>query len=180
MTDTQSKHVTHWIGGKPWTGEAERRGDIYNPATGHLSGTVDFASKQDVDDAVSVAKEAAKTWGRVSLSKRATVLFAFRELVKNHATELAKLITDEHGKVASDAAGEVARGLEVVEFACGIPHLLKGGFSENVSTGVDSYSIRQPLGVVAGITPFNFPAMVPMWMFPVRSEEHTSELQSPA
>src|SRR6202034_214976 len=158
---------THWIGGKPWTGEAERRGDIYNPATGHISGTVDFASSQDVDEAVRTAKEAAKTWGRVSLSKRATVLFAFRELVKNHATELAKLITDEHGKVASDAAGEVARGLEVVEFACGIPHLLKGGFSENVSTDVDSYSIRQPLGVVAGITPFNFPAMVPMWMFPV-------------
>src|ERR1700723_1717019 len=167
MTTEAAKHVTHWIGGKPWTGEAERRGDIYNPATGHVSGTVDFASKQDVDDAVSVAKEAAKTWGRVSLSKRATVLFAFRELVKNHATELAKLITDEHGKVASDAAGEVARGLEVVEFACGIPHLLKGGFSENVSTGVDAYSIRQPLGVAAGITPFNFPAMVPMWMFPL-------------
>src|ERR1700735_4567061 len=166
-TDTHNKHVTHWIGGKPWTGEAERRGYIYNPATGHISGTVDFASTQDVDDAVKTAKEAAKTWGKVSLSKRATVLFAFRELVKNHATDLAKLITDEHGKVASDAAGEVARGLEVVEFACGIPHLLKGGFSENVSTGVDSYSIRQPLGVVAGITPFNFPAMVPMWMFPV-------------
>src|ERR1700729_3987279 len=166
-SDTQSKHVTHWIGGKPWTGEAERRGDIYNPATGHISGTVDFASTQDVDQAVKTAKEAAKTWGKVSLSKRATVLFAFRELVKNHATELAKLITDEHGKVASDAAGEVARGLEVVEFACGIPHLLKGGFSENVSTGVDSYSIRQPLGVVAGITPFNFPAMVPMGMFPI-------------
>src|ERR1700728_4171281 len=166
-TDSQSKHVTHWIGGKPWTGEAERRGDIYNPATGHISGTVDFASTQDVDEAVKTAKEAAKTWGKVSLSKRATVLFAFRELVKNHATELAKLITDEHGKVASDAAGEVARGLEVVEFACGIPHLLKGGFSENVSTGVDAYSIRQPLGVVAGITPFNFPAMVPMWMFPI-------------
>src|SRR6202453_4572038 len=166
-TDTQNKHVTHWIGGKPWTGEADRRGDIYTPATGHISGTVDFATKQDVDDAVKTATEAAKSWGRVSLAKRATVLFAFRELVKNHATELAKLITAEHGKVASDAAGEVARGLEVVEFACGIPHLLKGGFSENVSTGVDSYSIRQPVGVVAGITPFNFPAMVPMWMFPL-------------
>src|ERR1700729_848416 len=166
-TDTQNKHVTHWIGGKPWTGEAERRGDIYNPATGHISGTVDFASTQDVDQAVKTAKEAAKTWGKASLSKRATVLFAFRELVKNHAKELAKLITDEHGKVASDAAGEVARGLEVVEFACGIPHLLKGSYSENVSTRIDSYSIRQPLGVVAGITPFNFPAMVPMWMFPL-------------
>src|ERR1700721_1644383 len=106
-TDSQSKHVTHWIGGEPWTGEAERRGDIYNPATGHVSGTVDFASKQDVDDAVSVAQEAAKTWGRVSLSKRATVLFAFRELVKNHATALAKLITDDHGRVPPHAAGEV-------------------------------------------------------------------------
>src|SRR5580700_4999030 len=167
MATEATKHVTHWIGGKPWTGEADRRGDIYNPATGHISGTVDFASKQDVDDAVRVATEAAKTWGKVSLSKRATTLFAFRELVKNHTAELAALITAEHGKVASDAAGEVARGLEVVEFACGIPHLLKGGYSENVSTGVDSYSMRQPLGVVAGITPFNFPAMVPMWMFPL-------------
>src|ERR1700735_4434313 len=166
-TDTHNKHVTHWIGGKPWTGEAERRGYIYNPATGHISGTVDFASTQDVDDAVKTAKEAAKTWGKVSLSKRATVMFAFRELLRSHQAELASLISAEHGKVAADAAGEVARGIEVVEFACGIPHLLKGGFSENVSAGVDAYSIRQPLGVVAGITPFNFPAMVPMWMFPV-------------
>jgi len=162
-----SKHITHWIGGKPWDGEAERHGDVYDPATGQVSGRVDFAAPAEVDLAVQAAAEAFQTWRRVSLARRATVLFAFRELVKNHATELAKLITDEHGKVASDAAGEVARGLEVVEFACGIPHLLKGGFSENVSTGVDSYSIRQPLGVVAGITPFNFPAMVPMWMFPV-------------
>jgi len=162
-----AKHVTHWIGGKPWTGTAQRQGDIYNPATGQVTGVVDFATQADVDDAVAAAKEAAKSWGRTSLTKRTTVLFAFRELVKNHTAELAALITSEHGKVASDAAGEVARGIEVVEFACGIPHLLKGGFSENVSTGVDSYSIRQPLGVVAGITPFNFPAMVPMWMFPV-------------
>jgi malonate-semialdehyde dehydrogenase (acetylating) / methylmalonate-semialdehyde dehydrogenase len=161
------KHCTHWIGGKPWTGDAGRRGDIYNPATGQVSGTVDFATQADVDEAVAAAVLAAKSWGRVSLAKRATVLFAFRELVKSHVTELAALITAEHGKVASDAAGEVARGLEVVEFACGIPHLLKGGFSENVSSSVDSYSIRQPLGVVAGITPFNFPAMVPMWMFPL-------------
>jgi len=109
MTTEAAKHVTHWIGGKPWTGEAERRGDIYNPATGHVSGTVDFASKQDVDDAVSVAQEAARTWGRVSLSKRATVLFAFRELVRRHHGELAALISAEHGKVATDAAGEVAR-----------------------------------------------------------------------
>jgi malonate-semialdehyde dehydrogenase (acetylating)/methylmalonate-semialdehyde dehydrogenase len=162
-----AKHVTHWIGGKPWDGTAERRGDIYDPSTGQVTGTVDFATTAIVDDAVAAARAAAKAWGRTSLTKRATVLFAFRELVKSHTAELAALITAEHGKVAADAAGEVARGLEVVEFACGIPHLLKGGFSENVSTGVDSYSIRQPLGVVAGITPFNFPAMVPMWMFPV-------------
>jgi malonate-semialdehyde dehydrogenase (acetylating)/methylmalonate-semialdehyde dehydrogenase len=162
-----TRHVTHWIGGKPWTGRAQRQGDIYDPATGQVTGVVDFAGRRDVGDAVAAAKLAAQPWGRTSLAKRATVLFAFRELVDRHARELAALITSEHGKVAADAAGEVARGLEVVEFACGLPHLLKGGFSENVSTGVDSYSIRQPLGVVAGITPFNFPAMVPMWMFPV-------------
>jgi len=161
------KHVTHWIGGKPWVGKAQRRGDIYDPATGQVSGAVDFATPEEVDEAVGAAAEALKTWRRVSLAKRATTMFAFRELVKQHTDELATLITQEHGKVASDAAGEVARGLEVVEFACGIPHLLKGGYSENVSTGVDSYSIRQPVGVVAGITPFNFPAMVPMWMFPI-------------
>jgi malonate-semialdehyde dehydrogenase (acetylating) / methylmalonate-semialdehyde dehydrogenase len=162
-----TKHVTHWIGGKPWDGQADRHGDIYDPATGQVSGQVDFASAADVDAAVAAATDALATWKRISLAKRASVLFEFRELLKKNITELAASITEEHGKVASDAAGEVARGLEVVEFACGIPHLLKGGFSENVSTGVDSYSIRQPVGVVAGITPFNFPAMVPMWMFPI-------------
>jgi malonate-semialdehyde dehydrogenase (acetylating)/methylmalonate-semialdehyde dehydrogenase len=161
------KHITHWIGGKPWTGEAAARGDLYDPATGQVTGHVDFAGAAEVDAAVAAAAEAFAGWRKVSLSRRAAVLFAFRELVRAHAGELAALITAEHGKVASDAAGEVARGLEVVEFACGIPHLLKGGYSENVSTSVDSYSIRQPLGVVAGITPFNFPAMVPMWMFPL-------------
>jgi malonate-semialdehyde dehydrogenase (acetylating)/methylmalonate-semialdehyde dehydrogenase len=162
-----SKHITHWIGGKPWDGESERHGDVYNPATGQVSGQVDFASPAEADLAVKAAKDAFATWRRVSLARRASVLFAFRELVRARTAELAALITEEHGKVAADAAGEVARGLEVVDFACGIPHLLKGGFSENVSTGVDSYSIRQPVGVVAGITPFNFPAMVPMWMFPI-------------
>ena len=162
-----SKHITHWIGGKPWDGEAERHGDVYDPATGQVTGQVDFASPAEVDLAVHAAKDAFRSWRHVSLAKRATTLFAFRELVHDHAIELAKLITEEHGKVASDAAGEVARGLEVGEFACGIPHLLKGGYSENVSANVDSYSIRQPVGVVAGITPFNFPAMVPMWMFPL-------------
>jgi len=161
------KHVSHWIGGKPWTGEAARRGDIYNPATGQVSGTVDFATAAEVGAAVAAAAQAWPAWRETSLTKRADVLFAFRELIKQRKADLAALISAEHGKVASDAAGEVSRGLEVVEFACGIPHLLKGGFSENVSTGVDAYSIRQPLGVVAGITPFNFPAMVPMWMFPI-------------
>ena len=161
------KHATHWIGGKPWTGEAGQRGDIYNPATGQVSGTVDFASAAEVGAAVSAAAAAFPVWSETSLTKRAGVLFAFRELIRARSGDIAALISAEHGKVESDAAGEVARGLEVVEFACGIPHLLKGGFSENVSTGVDAYSIRQPLGVVAGISPFNFPAMVPMWMFPI-------------
>ncbi len=162
------KHLTHWIGGKPWTGgEASQRGEIYNPATGQVSGTVDYAGTAEVAAAVQAAAAAFSGWSQTSLVKRASVLFAFRELVRQHQGELAALICAEHGKVASDAAGEVARGLEVVDFACGIPHLLKGAFSENVSAGVDAYSIRQPLGVVAGITPFNFPAMVPMWMFPI-------------
>jgi malonate-semialdehyde dehydrogenase (acetylating)/methylmalonate-semialdehyde dehydrogenase len=165
---THAKHVTHWIGGKPWTGpEPGHRGEIYNPATGQVTGTVDFATSAEVDAAAQSAAAAFPRWRDTSLVKRAAVMFAFRELAREHAAELAGLISSEHGKVASDAAGEVARGLEVVEFACGIPHLLKGAFSENVSTGVDAYSIRQPLGVVAGITPFNFPAMVPMWMFPI-------------
>ncbi|MFD0691310.1 CoA-acylating methylmalonate-semialdehyde dehydrogenase [Actinomadura fibrosa] len=164
---TESKHVTHWIGGKPFDGEAERRGDIYEPSTGRLAGTVDFASPAEVDAAVAAAKAAFPGWRDASLAQRTRVLFRFRELLVEHRDELARLISSEHGKVVSDAAGEVARGLEVVEFACGIPHLLKGGFSENVSSRVDAYSILQPLGVVAGITPFNFPAMVPMWMFPV-------------
>ncbi|MFC4560247.1 CoA-acylating methylmalonate-semialdehyde dehydrogenase [Nocardiopsis mangrovi] len=162
-----SKHVTHWIAGKPFTGTAARRGDIHNPATGQVSGTVDFAGPDEAAAAVAAARAAFPGWRDTSLSKRTSILFRFRELVHAHSGELARLISAEHGKVVSDAAGEVARGLEVAEFACGIPHLLKGGFSENVSTGVDAYSILQPLGVVAGITPFNFPAMVPMWMFPV-------------
>jgi len=167
MTTNGIKHCTHWIGGKPWTGQAGVAGDIYNPATGQIAGAVDFASAAEVDAAVQAGAAAFDQWRDTSLVKRASIMFAFRELVKEHTAELAQLISSEHGKVASDAAGEVARGLEVVEFACGIPHLLKGAFSENVSTGVDAYSIRQPLGVVAGITPFNFPAMVPMWMFPI-------------
>ncbi|SIO88154.1 CoA-acylating methylmalonate-semialdehyde dehydrogenase [Nocardiopsis sp. JB363] len=162
-----SDHVTHWIGGGAHEGPTKRTGDIYDPASGRVSGTVDFAGPEEVDAAVAAAKEAFPGWRDTSLSKRVQVLFRFRELLSAGADELARLVSSEHGKVFSDARGEVARGLEVVDFACGIPHLLKGGYSENVSTGVDSYSILQPLGVVSGITPFNFPAMVPMWMFPV-------------
>ncbi|WP_214413138.1 CoA-acylating methylmalonate-semialdehyde dehydrogenase [Sphaerisporangium fuscum] len=161
------KRVTHWIGGAEAEQDSSRHAEIFNPATGEVAGHVDLASAEDVDAAVAAAKAAFPAWRDASLMKRAQVLFRFRELLDAHRDELAGLISAEHGKVHSDALGEVARGLEVVEFACGIPHLLKGGFSENVSTNVDSFSIRQPLGVVAGITPFNFPAMVPMWMFPV-------------
>ena len=161
------KHVAHWIGGKSSPGTSGNTGDIYDPATGQVTGAVDFASAGDVDAAVSAAAEAAAGWRDASLARRSQVMFSFRELVRTHTGQLAALISSEHGKVASDAAGEVTRGLEVVEFACGIPHLLKGSYSENVSTRVDAYSIRQPLGVAAGITPFNFPAMVPMWMFPL-------------
>ena len=159
--------VTHWIGGKPWDGLVDRTADVTDPATGQVTGQVDLASVADVDAAVASAQEAFAGWRRTSLSRRTAILFSFRELLHSHVDELAALITAEHGKVLSDAAGEVTRGLEVVEFACGIPHLLKGGYSESVSTGVDVHSLRQPLGVVAVISPFNFPAMVPMWFFPL-------------
>jgi len=159
--------VQHWIAGKATTGTAERTAPVFNPATGEQQAEVLLGSETDVDAAITAASEAFPEWSQTSLSKRAKVLFAFRELVNSHAKEIAELITDEHGKVLSDALGEVQRGLEVVEFACGIPHLLKGEYSDQVSSGVDTYSFREPLGVVAGITPFNFPAMVPMWMFPV-------------
>ncbi|WP_043635939.1 CoA-acylating methylmalonate-semialdehyde dehydrogenase [Nonomuraea candida] len=161
------KHVKHWIDGALADGDPARTSELFNPATGEVSGHVALASAADVDAAVAAAAAAFPAWRDASLTKRAGVLFRFRELMHAHRDELAALISAEHGKVHSDALGEVARGLEVVEFACGIPHLLKGGFSEGVSTRVDSYSIRQPLGVVAGITPFNFPAMVPMWMYPI-------------
>jgi malonate-semialdehyde dehydrogenase (acetylating)/methylmalonate-semialdehyde dehydrogenase len=157
--------ISHYIGGKVVPGESGRRGAVYNPATGEQTHEVDFASVEEVDLAVETASEAFSTWRSTSLSKRSDVLFQMRNLLDEHRTDIASAITAQHGKVLSDAMGEVARGLENVEFACGIPNLLKGGFSEQVSTGVDVYSIRQPLGVVAGITPFNFPAMVPMWMF---------------
>ncbi len=159
--------ITHWIGGKPAAGSSDRTSPVWNPATGAQQAEVALASTEDVDAAVRTAKAAFERWGQSSLSQRTKILFKFRELVNNHVQELAELISDEHGKVISDARGEVQRGLEVVEFACGIPTLLKGDFSDQVSTGVDVYSFRQPLGVCVGITPFNFPAMVPMWMHPV-------------
>lgn len=173
-------HVTHWINGELSGEKAERQGDIYNPATGQITGGVDFASAATVDHAVQVATKAFSEWRHSSLTKRVQVLFAFRELVNVNKEKIAALITAEHGKVLSDAAGEVTRGLEVVEFACGIPHLLKGGFSEEVSTGVDVYSIRQPLGPVAIISPFNFPAMVPMWFFPIAIAAGNSVIVKPS
>jgi malonate-semialdehyde dehydrogenase (acetylating)/methylmalonate-semialdehyde dehydrogenase len=159
--------IRHWIDNKPVASEPERKGKVYDPATGEVTAEVAFASVADVDLAVKSAKDAFVAWRDTSLTKRVKILFAFRELVDKHLDDLAKLLTAQHGKVINDARGEVQRGLEVIEFACGIPQLIKGDFSENVSTDVDSYSIRQPLGVVAGITPFNFPAMVPMWMYPI-------------
>jgi malonate-semialdehyde dehydrogenase (acetylating)/methylmalonate-semialdehyde dehydrogenase len=160
MTD----RITHWIDGARVDGTSGRTSPVYNPATGLQTADVDLASADEVAAAVASAKAAAAEWRSSSLSTRAAVVFAFRELLHAHADDLAKIVTSEHGKVLADAHGEVARGLENVEFAAGIPNLLKGGFSEQASTGVDVYSIRQPLGVVAGITPFNFPTMVPLWM----------------
>ncbi|HEU0213086.1 MAG TPA: CoA-acylating methylmalonate-semialdehyde dehydrogenase [Jiangellaceae bacterium] len=161
------RRITHWIDGKPFAGSGDRAGEVFDPALGVVAAEVDYASPGVVDEAVAAASRAFDTWRSSSLAQRTKVLFAFRELVAARSGELAELITAEHGKVLDDAAGEVQRGLEVVEFACGIPQLLKGGFSENVSTRVDSYSLRQPLGVVGVISPFNFPAMVPMWFFPI-------------
>ncbi|MBE7453099.1 MAG: CoA-acylating methylmalonate-semialdehyde dehydrogenase [Kofleriaceae bacterium] len=159
--------IPHWIAGKPYDRAAERHGDVYNPATGAVQARVAFATPAVVDDAVAAAAAALPAWRATSLARRTKIMFAFRELVDRRKEDIAALLTREHGKVPSDALGEVNRGLEVIEFACGIADLIKGEYSENVSTEVDSYAIRQPLGVVAGITPFNFPAMVPMWMYPL-------------
>ncbi len=159
--------VRHWIDGKPWDGLPARTADVFDPATGEVARTVALAGPDAIAAAVAGASRAALEWAETPIGRRVAVLFAFRELLEQRKSELARIVSAEHGKVVSDALGEVARGLEVVEFSCGIPHLLKGGYSESVSTGTDVHSLRQPLGVMAGITPFNFPAMVPMWMFPV-------------
>jgi len=158
------ERIGHWIGGKLVPGESGRTGPVFDPATGEQTHEVDFADRAELDRAVEVAKEAFPAWRATSLSKRSDIMFRLRELLDARKADIAKILTSQHGKVLSDAMGEVQRGLENVEYATGIPSLLKGEFSEQVSTGVDVYSIRQPLGVVAGITPFNFPAMVPIWM----------------
>src|SRR5215210_2263971 len=162
---TELGRISHWIGGQSVAGESGRSGPIFNPALGLQTKEVDFASVEEIDRAVKTAKEASESWRHISLSRRQELFFKIRELFHQRREDLAALLTEEHGKVFSDAMGEVQRGLEVIEYACGIPTLLKGDFSEQASTGIDVYSIRQPLGVVAGITPFNFPAMVPMWMW---------------
>ena len=159
------KQIHHWIGGTLHPGSSGRSGVVYDPAVGVQTASVDFASVDEVDLAVATARTALPAWSATSLARRSEILFKLRELVDHHRADIASLLTAEHGKVLGDALGEVARGLENIEFACGVPHLLKGGFSEQVAGGVDVHSVRQPLGVVAGITPFNFPAMVPMWMF---------------
>ncbi|MGC7094172.1 CoA-acylating methylmalonate-semialdehyde dehydrogenase [Amycolatopsis lurida] len=158
--------ISHWIDGKPFSGVAERAGDVFDPATGQVAARVDFAGHAEVEAAVTAAKNAFPGWRDTSLAARGRVLFAFRQLLSERKDELAKIVTSEHGKVESDAAGEIARAIENVEYACGAAQLLKGGFSENASTGVDVYSIAQPLGVVGVISPFNFPAMVPLWFVP--------------
>jgi malonate-semialdehyde dehydrogenase (acetylating)/methylmalonate-semialdehyde dehydrogenase len=156
--------IVHWLDGGSWAGTSERTAPVYNPATGQVAANVALASTEDIGAAIASAARAATLWRAASLSQRAEILFAFRQLLSDRSDDLARIITAEHGKVHADALGEIARGLENVEFAAGVPQLLKGGYSEQAATGVDVYSIRQPLGVVAGITPFNFPAMVPLWM----------------
>ncbi|MEQ6916852.1 CoA-acylating methylmalonate-semialdehyde dehydrogenase [Halomonas aquatica] len=160
-------NIQHYINGQMSAGESGQAQDVFNPATGQVTGRVSLASHADVDAAVAVAKTAFPAWADTPPIRRARVMFKFLELLNAHKDELAEAITREHGKVFTDAQGEVARGIDIVEFACGIPQLLKGDYTEQVSTGIDNWTMRQPLGVVAGITPFNFPVMVPMWMFPI-------------
>jgi malonate-semialdehyde dehydrogenase (acetylating)/methylmalonate-semialdehyde dehydrogenase len=159
--------VTHWVGGKAVPGAQTRAGDVFDPSTGEVTARVPFASLQELDECVRTARAAYPAWAATPPLRRARVMFRFRDLLERASDELAEAISREHGKTLADARGEIVRGLEVVEFACGIPDLLKGEHNESVGTGVDAFSIRQPLGVVAGITPFNFPVMVPLWMFPI-------------
>ena len=167
MTKQLVSTYPHWIAGRSVPGDSGRRSEVFNPSLGEVAAHVALASEAEVDAAVRAARSAFPIWAATPALKRARVMFRFKEIIESRRAELAKLIASEHGKLVSDAAGEVTRGLEVVEFACGAPHLTKGEFAPDVGTGVDSYSLRQPLGVAAGITPFNFPVMVPLWMFPV-------------
>src|SRR5215469_12154777 len=159
--------VPHWINGRAVVGTSGRSGNVYNPATGEIQATVPFATEAELNSAVEAAAAAFPEWSAQPPLRRARILFRLRELLEQKSDEIAAILTSEHGKVLSDAKGEVTRGLEVVEFATGIPQLLKGEYTDQVGAGIDSWSMRQPLGVVAGITPFNFPAMVPLWMFPI-------------
>ena len=159
--------INHWVGGKLWEGESADVAPVYNPATGAQTAEVAMGGAAEVAHAVATAHEAFADWRDSPLTRRQNIMFAFRELVSTHRLDLARQLTAEHGKTVDDALGEVQRGLEVIEFACNIAHLLKGDYSEQVSRSVDTFSIRQPIGVVAGITPFNFPTMVPMWMYPI-------------
>ncbi|MDE0459563.1 MAG: aldehyde dehydrogenase family protein, partial [Chromatiales bacterium] len=165
--DTNVTILQHFINGERVAGESNRFGDIYNPATGRVQAQVPFATAGEVGQAVQAAKAAFAGWAATPPSQRARILFRYRDLVEAHRDELAALCSSEHGKTLEDARGSVTRGIEIIEFACGIPQLLKGEFNENVAGRVDSFNLRQPLGVCAGITPFNFPAMVPMWMYPI-------------
>ncbi|WP_322103862.1 CoA-acylating methylmalonate-semialdehyde dehydrogenase [Paraburkholderia sp. J41] len=166
-SEAELRTLTHFIDGKPVAGTSERYGDVFNPAFGNVAARVPLASVAEVDAAVAAAQAACAAWAETPPIKRARILFKFKDLLDQHHDELAELITREHGKVFSDAKGEVMRGIEVVEFACGIPNLLKTDFTDQIGGGIDNWNLRQPLGVVAGITPFNFPMMVPCWMFPV-------------
>ena len=163
----EQKVIEHWINGTHEPSSSNRYGDIYNPATGQVIAKLPMGNSGDLDKAVNAAELAFKSWSKTSITRRSQVLFKYKELLESNREELTRLITLEHGKVLSDAAGSLQRGIEVVDFACGIPHLMKGEFSEQVGTGIDCYSTRQPIGVCSGVTPFNFPAMVPMWMFPI-------------
>jgi malonate-semialdehyde dehydrogenase (acetylating)/methylmalonate-semialdehyde dehydrogenase len=167
VSTTALRTIRHRIGGEETAGGSTRTAPVWDPATGQQQAEVLLAERADVDAAVAAARAAFETWGDVSLTRRARVMFAFRELVEEHLDEITRIVASEHGKVLDDAKGEVIRGMEVVEYACGLPQLLKGEYSDQVSTDIDAYSFRQPLGVCAGITPFNFPVMVPMWMHPM-------------
>ena len=161
------KIINHWINGELKNSTSERFGEVFNPATGEVVSSVPIGNSKDLETAVESASKAFETWSQTSVTKRAQVFFKYKDLLEENRQELIELITLEHGKVMEDAAGSLQRGIEVVDFVCGIPHLLKGEYSDQVGRGIDCYSLRQPIGICAGVTPFNFPAMVPMWMFPI-------------